>query len=78
MDDIEWALEVPVKVTSMGYGAYLVAELNGTRKLELTFLGTRLHFDGKPIETERYMDFLGLCDAANESPTGTAVLDADR
>jgi hypothetical protein len=71
--DIEWALQVPVKITRTGYGAYRVEELNGTRKLELTFLGGRLHFDGAYIETERYFDFLGLCDAADDSPDGTTV-----
>jgi hypothetical protein len=73
--DTEWVLQVPVKVTKTGYGAYRVEELNGTRKLELTFLGTRLHFDGKYIETEDYMAYLGLCDAANESPNGVAIFE---
>ena len=75
MDDIEWALEVPVKVTSMGYGAYLVAELNGTRKLGLTFLGTRLHFDREEHRDGALYGLSGSVRAANESPDGTAVLD---
>jgi hypothetical protein len=73
--DIEWMLQVPVKVTRTGYGAYRVEEINGTRKLELTFLGTRLHFDGVYAEVESYTAYLGLCDAANESPDGVAIFE---
>ena len=73
--DIEWVLHVPVKVIKTGYGAYRAEELNGPRRLELTFLGTRLHFDGKYIEVESYAAFLGLCDAANESLDGVAIFE---
>ena len=71
----EWALEVPVKVSKVGHATYLVAELNGARTLGLSFLGTRLHFDGVDIETERYFDFLGMIDAAEDSPNGVVVFD---
>jgi hypothetical protein len=71
--DIEWILSEPVRITKTAYATYQVVELNGLRKLELTFLGTRLHFDGQDVETEDYYSYLAMTDAADQSPTGTAV-----
>jgi len=85
--DIEWPIDeddVTIKVTRQLGGTYVIKDVNSDRQLTMSWKhGTssdqsRLLFNGKDIETEDFMGYLGLMDtvveALGDKGVGTVLL----
>lgn len=76
MFDYDWLTdETAVKVTTEENGyLYRVEELNGSRKVEITFgQEHEMLFDGEFVYAENFMAINGMLDAVQETETGVAV-----
>jgi hypothetical protein len=75
--EIEWILKSEILVIK-GTGEYEVTEIGGTRKcvIKMSDAG-RMLFDGKDIETEDFMAYVGLLDMVDDAENGVVFLDGD-
>jgi hypothetical protein len=77
-----WVLddEVKIAVTKLHDGNYQIEEVNGdlNRKVTISYSSTgRMLFDGEDIETEEFINFVGLLDYVDEVPLRVVYLDGE-
>lgn len=68
--DIEWVLddEINLMVTKGADGEYRVSDADNAAQpaLVLRFLGERLKFNGQDIETDDFIDYVGIMEATDD------------
>ena len=77
MVNIDWILEEKIIVTKYGHsGIYHVESFNNPiRVVDISMSKNgRMLFDGKDIETESFMGFVGLMDSMDGEPTDKPVV----
>jgi hypothetical protein len=80
MIDIDWVLDddVPITVTKLHDGNYRVEEVDGNRKVTISYSNTgRMMFDGEDVETEAFMSYVGLLDYVDDIPLRVVYLEGE-
>jgi len=69
-EDIQWAIDEPIRITQMSDTAYYVERVNGQDSLTLTFTpDAHMYINGQYRDLgDTFVQFIGLVDEYHDSP----------